>query len=131
MQNESWGLRYEVTSIPAEFAKWEAIFDDDKLQTIIDEFLIHLQTKLGGDKKLKDAKQFCRTFRKQLYDFLSFHKNAGEWKQLALEVVIRKILFYRSTAFQFAAETLISTVRIRRQKYIAFSRKPFILGLMQ
>jgi hypothetical protein len=74
------------------FAKFdEAIFDDDKLQMIIDEFLIHLQTKLGGDKKLKDAKQFCRTFRN--FIIFSFHKNAGEWKQLALEVVIRKILF--------------------------------------
>ena len=74
------------------FAKFdEAIFDDDKLQMIIDEFLIHLQTKLGGDKKLKDAKQFCRTFKN--FIIFSFHKNAGDWKQLALEVVIRKILF--------------------------------------
>lgn len=69
----------------------EAIFDDDKLQMIIDELLIHLQTKLGGEKKLKDAKQFCRTFKN--FVIFSFHRNAEDWKQLALEVVIRKILF--------------------------------------
>jgi len=75
------------------FEKFEnkAIFDDDRLQMIIGELLIHLQTKLGGEKKLKDAKQFCRTFKN--FIIFSLHKNAEDWKQLALEVVIRKILF--------------------------------------
>jgi len=58
---------------------------------IVDQLTTYLQTKVGGDKKLKDAKQFGRTFK--IFVLFCYRKNAEVWKQSALPKGIRKVLF--------------------------------------
>jgi hypothetical protein len=61
----------------------------ENLTIICDELLSHLQTKLGGEKKLKEAKQFVRTFEKFIK--FSFHENE-DLKNKSFHCGIRQIL---------------------------------------
>ena len=62
---------------------------EEELGQTRDALLVHLQTKFGGGKKLKEAKQFARTFSSLIK--YSFDSNE-EWKQLPLQIGIRKIM---------------------------------------
>jgi len=61
----------------------------ENLTIICDELLCHLQTKLGGEKNLKEAKQFVRTFEKFIK--FSFHENE-DFKNKSFHYGIRQIL---------------------------------------